>query len=281
MTPRIAILGLWAAASLAAASAASAQILAQVAPVKYNLTVRTGEVVGRDIAISNLGTEAVIVRVRMSDWTVSEAGDLALVPLGSTKATLQGLATFEPGEFSLGPGEVGRIHATFHLPTDGPLTRWGVILSEVRPATPKPATLGPRAIAELGTTIYLSRVPAEEIHAEVTGLTVRPLGGDSLAVTVRVHNAGERHFYISGDVAIADSTGARMDSGSLPTGVVLPGAVRNFTWMCRSGLKPGRYSATATLDSGEPTLMVGETSFEWPARPPDSRTMASDSDSPR
>ena len=49
-------------------------------------------------------------------------------------------------------------------------------------------------------------------------------GGDSLAVSVRVHNAGERHFYISGDVAVTDSTGARMTSGPLPTGVVLPGA---------------------------------------------------------
>ncbi len=281
MTPRIAILGLWAAASLAAASAASAQILAQVAPVKYNLTVRTGEVTSRDIAVSNLGDQPVVVRVRLSDWTVSEAGDLSLVPVGTTPGTLAGLVTFEPSEFSLGPGEVGRIHATLHLPTDGPATRWGVILSEVRPATPKPSNLGPRAIAELGTTIYLSRVPMDQVHAEVTGLKVTPLSGDSLAVTVRVRNAGERHFYISGDVAVADSTGARMTSGPLPTGVVLPGALREFTWTCRSGLRPGRYTATATLDSGEPTLIVGETAFEWATRPPDPRTVASDSDSPR
>jgi hypothetical protein len=162
------------------------------------------------------------------------------------------------------------------LPADGPATRWGVILSEVRPARPRPSNLGPRAVAELGTTIYLSRIPADEVHAEVTEMSVAPLGGDSLSVSVRIRNAGERHFYVSGEVALADSTGARLDAGPLPTGVVLPGARRNFTWTCRNGLRPGRYTATATLDTGEPTLMVGETAFEWTGHRIDRRTLASD-----
>jgi len=206
MTPRNAILGLWAATILAAAPPACAQILAQVAPVKYNLTVRAGEVVSRDIAISNLGDNPVVVRVRLSDWTVDGKGQLALRPVGSTPGSLAGLVSLDPEEFSLAAGEVGRIHATFHLPAVGPPTRWGVILSEVRPALMRPANLGPRAIAELGTTVYLSRVPANEIHAEVTGLSVMPFGHDSLVVTARVHNAGDRHFYISGQIALADSS---------------------------------------------------------------------------
>lgn len=275
MTPRNAILALWAAAILAAAPPACAQIIAQAVPVKYNLTVHAGEVVGRDIAISNLGDNSVVVHVRLSDWTIDGRGELRLQPVGSTPASLAGLVTLDPEEFSLAAGEVGRIHATFRLPADGPLTRWGVILSEVRPALMRPANLGPRAIAELGTTVYLSRVPAGEIHVEFTGLSVMPLGHDSLAVTARVHNAGNRHFYISGQIALADSSGARLNSGLLPAGVVLPGAQRDFTWTCRSGLRPGRYTATATLDSGEPTLIVGETTFEWAARAPDPRSLAS------
>lgn len=274
---RLAI-GLWAAALVTAAPPATAQLLAQVAPVKYNLTTRTGEVLSRDVAISNLGDQPVIVRVRLSDWSMDPSGALQLDAAGSTTNTLQGLIAFEPQEFSLGAGEVGRIHVTLHLPADGPPTRWGVLLSEVRPAVARPARLGPRAIAELGTTFYLSRVPADLIRAELTGMAVTPLGADSLVVSVRIRNAGERHFYVSGEVALADSLGARMDAGKLPTGVVLPGALRDFTWTCRSGLKPGRYTATATLDTGEPELMVGETGFGWPMpRPVNPRTLASDS----
>jgi P pilus assembly chaperone PapD len=282
MTPRIAI-GTWAAALLfAAAPSASAQILAQVAPVKYNLTVRTGEVIGRDIAVSNLGEEPVVVRVRVSDWTVNQAGELSLLPAGTLPATIQGLVSFEPAEFSLGPGELGRVHVALRLPADGPPTRWGVILSEVRPAVPRPANLGPRAIAELGTTIYLSRIPADQVRAELTALSVTPLGDDSLEVSVRIRNAGERHVHVGGEVSLADSVGARMDAGRLPTGVVLPGGQRDFTWTCRSGLKPGHYTATATLDTGEPTLMVGETGFVWPLpRAVDPRTLAGDPATPR
>jgi hypothetical protein len=275
MTPRTILHGLWAAAFIAAAAPAHAQILAQVTPVKYNLTVRTGEVLGRDVAIANLGTSAVVVRVRLSDWTVSEDGTLALAPVGSTPGTLQGLVEFEPKEFSLAAGETGRIHVTLHLPA-GAATRWGVLLSEVRPVVVTPSNLGPRAIAELGTTLYLSRVAASQVRAEVTRMIVTPLGGDSLAVSVRIRNAGERHFYISGEAAITDSAGARMDAGMLPTGVVLPGTTRIFTWTCRSGLKPGHYAATVTLDTGEPELMVGETAFEWLGKPVDPRSLAAD-----
>lgn len=246
------------------AQGATAQILAQVTPVKYNLTVKPGEPTSRDVQVSNMGDSPVIVRVRLSDWKLSEMGELSLAPLGSTPASLQGLVRFEPSEFSLAAGEVGLIHITAQLPADGPATRWGVLLSEIRPATPKPSNLGPRAVAELGTTLYLSKVAPEVIHPELTGMDVIPTGGDSLEVSVRMRNTGERHYYVTGEIALTDSTGASLASGTFGTGVILPGGRRTFTWTCTPALKPGRYTVTATLDSGEPELMVGEASFRWP-----------------
>jgi P pilus assembly chaperone PapD len=246
-----------------------AQILAQVTPVKYNLTTKRSDPISRDVQVANLGDEPVVVHVRLSDWTLSEDGQLSLAPLGSTPVTLEHFVRFEPTQFSLGPGESGLIHVTLQLPIEGPPTRWGVLLSEVRPAVPKPSNLGPRAIAELGTTLYLSSVEPETVTPELTGLDVAALGGDSLEVAVHMKNAGDRHYYVSGDLAIADSTGAQVASGTFGTGVVLPGGKRIFTWTCTTPLKPGRYSATATLDTGQPELMVGETRFRWPvpARP--------------
>ncbi len=246
------------------AHSAGAQILAQVTPVKYNLTVKPGEPVSRDIQVSNMGDAPVIVRSRLSDWKLSEMGELSLAPLGSTPTSVQNLVRFEPSEFSLAAGEVGLIHVTLQLPADGPATRWGVLLSEIRPAAPKPSNLGPRAVAELGTTLYLSRVGPEVIKPELTGMEVVSIGRDSIEVSVRMRNTGERHYYVTGDIALTDSTGASMASGTFGTGVILPGGKRNFTWTCTPALKPGRYTVTATLDSGEPELMVGEASFRWP-----------------
>jgi P pilus assembly chaperone PapD len=255
---------LWAVALVATARAASAGVFAEAVPIKYNLTVRAGEPVARDVAVHNMGDAPVVVRVRLSDWRMDPTGDLDFLPLGSSAASLAGLVTFAPDQFALQPGETGVIHLTLRLPADGPATRYGVLLSEVRPTAWPANHLGPRAIAELGTTLYLSRIPPQTTHAELTGLDVHSSGDTAMAVTVRVHNPGERHFYSSGEIAIADSTGAVVAKGSLGTGVVLPGALRIFTWTCSTPLGAGRYTVTATLDTGEPELLVGETEVRWP-----------------
>jgi P pilus assembly chaperone PapD len=260
---------LFAAAALVAAAATShAELLAQVTPIKYSVSARPGTPVARDVLISNEGSTPVVVRVRLSDWTLSEQGDMDLVPAGSTGTSLEGLVEFEPKQFSLQAGESGHIRVTLSTPADGPATRWGVLLSEVRPTDPASLRFGPRAIAELGTTIYLSRAPAGPTRAEVTAMDVFPLGDDSLAVSVRVRNAGERHFYVGGEIALADSNGARVAGGKLGTGVVLPGSERRITWTCGGTLPPGRLQAIATLDTGEPELTVGEKWFQWPLHPP-------------
>jgi len=244
------------------------EILAQALPVKYNLTVASGQPLSRDVAIRNLGSSAVVVHVRLSDWVMNEAGELDLVAAGTTPASLQGHVLFEPTEFSLGPGESGVVHLTMRLPPDGPSTRWGVLLSEVRPAVWPKVSLGPRAIAELGTTIYLSRIPAEYTRAELTGMELRAAGDTSFAVTLRVRNPGERHLYSTGEIAVTDSAGTKVATGQLGTGVVLPRAFRNFTWTCTSRVTPGRYLVTASLDTGEPDLIIGETVLTWPLPAP-------------
>jgi hypothetical protein len=255
---------LGAAVLVAAARPASAQLRAQAVPVKYNLTVRPGEPVARDVSITNLGTSPVVVRVKLSDWQLGDRGEFTFAPLGTTPASLAGFVQYEPQEFSLQPGESGRIQLTMTLPKEGPATRWGVLLSEVRPALARSPRLGPRAVAKLGTTLYLSRIAADEVRAEVTDMTVAPLGYDSLSVSVRISNAGERHCYVGGEVSLTDSTGNRFAEGKFPTGVVLPGRTRDYTWTCPVTLPPGRYTALATLDTGQPELMLGETVFQWP-----------------
>ncbi len=262
-----AVLGAAAVALAAAACPARAGMLAQVAPAKLNLTVRREEPVTREVVVTNQGDVPVIVRPRWSDMLVDGAGTLSLLPPGSLPATLSGTVRIEPAQFSLQPGESGVVRLTLTLPAQGPPTRWGVLLNEVRAAMPVPCRLGPRVVAQLGTTIYLSAVPPERIQAEMVSLRAEPRGTDSLQVLVGLRNAGERHFYAAGQVSLTDSSGAVVRSGALPTGVLLPGAARLFTWSGEAGIAPGRYKLTATLDSGEPDLLVGETWIDWRGAP--------------
>jgi hypothetical protein len=254
-----------AVALLAAPQPAWPGLMAQVVPVKYNLTCRPGEIVVREVELANQSQTPVVVRVTWSDWQMSDDGALTLVPAGTTPTSLHGLVEFEPAEFSLRAGESGHVRVTLHLPAGGPATRWGVMLSEVRPALIGTPRFGPRANAQLGTTFYLSRIPAEIVNAEVVGLVFRPMG-DSVAVAVQIRNGGDRHYYVGGSIALTDSTGQGVAAGKLSTGVVLPGRTRTFEWICAASLAPGGYLAAVTLDTGAPELTVVEGRFEWPAR---------------
>jgi P pilus assembly chaperone PapD len=264
----------WTVATLAAVQPASANLLAQAVPSKYTLTVRDEAPVSRDVSIRNLGDAPVVVKVRLSDWTMSESGEMKLLEAGATPVSLAGSIDFQPKEFSLGPGENGVIHLTLRLPEQGPATRYGVLLSEVRP-TSWPAThLGPRAVAELGTTIYLSRIPADLTRAELIGLRTSAADDTTLAVSLDVKNPGERQLYSAGEIAVRDSLGAVVAQGSVGNGVVLPGARRTFTWTCSNRLTAGRYVVTAMLDTGEHEWIVGETDVRWPIVPTGARPVA-------
>ena len=252
-----------AAALVAAARPAMPSTNARAIPSRASVTVKPGEPVARDVTIANDGDVPVVVRVRLADWALDARGELTLLAPGATANSLQGWISYEPSEFSLAAGASGVIHVTLRMPPDGPATRWGLLLSEVRPTTWSHQGLGPRAIAELGTTLYASRVPADRIRGELTGMAVGA-EDSAMAVTLALRNPGERHLYASGRIAVRDSTGRQVADADLGTGVVLPGMERLFTWKCPTPLGPGRYTVTATMDTGEPELIVGETVTRWP-----------------
>jgi P pilus assembly chaperone PapD len=258
----------WAAAFLVTARPALPSINARAIPSRTSVMVKPGEPVSRDVMIANDGDNPVVVHVRLSDWSLDTSGELSLLPAGTTATSLQGLIAFEPAEFSLGAGESGVIHVTMRLPAEGPATRWGVLLSEVRPAAWPRTGLGSRAIAELGTTLYLTRVRPEQAHGELTGMNVRTVGDTALQVALTMKNPSPRHFYAAGKIAVRDSSGRVVADVDLGTSVVLPGMERVFTWTCDVRLATGRYAVTATLDTGEPELIVGETEVQWPLRKP-------------
>ncbi len=246
------------------AGPAHAQVLAMVSPTQVSINAKPGEASERDVTVSNLGAVPVRVKVRLSDWTLSERGEMGLAPLGSTAGTLEGGLSFTPAEFALAPGENRRVRVRANLDNSGHATRWGMLLCEVRSTAAAVSEIGPRASTELGTTVFLSRIAADDLHAEITGLTARALGADSIAITARVRNTGLRHLVVSGEAALADSAGARLGGGTITAGLVLPGATRYFEWVGRAARTPGRCLATATFESGEPELLVGEIEFVWP-----------------
>jgi P pilus assembly chaperone PapD len=262
-----------------AAHSAWAGLAAQAIPSKMHVIAKAGTPKMREILLSNDGADAVVVNVHLADWRLDTDGNMVLLDPGVTPSSLAGHVTFEPNNFSLQPGESGRVRITLTLPETGPATLWGVVLSEVRPATYPANHLGPKFAAQLGTTIYASRATATPARSELIGMQVLQRGVDSLAVALTMRNEGERDFYATTRVMWADSAGHRIAEGTIGTGVVLPNDRRTFTWAGRLGLAPGTYLVTAEIDTGEPELLVGEAHVQWPLRPRE--TMIATDDAPR
>src|SRR5262249_9994903 len=112
------------------------------------------------------------------------------------------------------------------------------------------------------------RIPAGEIRAELIELGPRPLGGDSISVTARIRNAGDRHFYVAGQVTLADSAGVTVAAGDFGAGGALPGTTPRFAWSARVATRAGRSRGPAPLAPGEPELLAGETWLDGPGPAP-------------
>jgi hypothetical protein len=248
--------------SLCVAVPARAQISAQVWPSKLTREAEPDKPLTQDVLITNRSTVAAVVRVRAMDWNLTQSGDLELLPFGTTAHSLAGNMTFSPSTFSLAPGESRTVTVSMTMPADGEPTRWGLLLQEVRSTLPHRG-LGPLAVGELGTTLYLTRAPEDAARAELTALDVSPQGPDSMRVRVSLANDGQRHLYAGGDLRLEDDKGTVVRTGTIDRGVVLPGSVRDFTWTCPGLLRPGHYKVTASLDTGNPYLLVGEKAFAW------------------
>jgi hypothetical protein len=261
---RVTLAALAAAALAAAAAPASAQIAAQVVPVKCTLAGQPGEVIEREILVENRSETPVVVELALSDWTLGARGDLHLLAAPSGPRSLAGLVQVEPATFSLPALESRSVRLAVTVPADGPPARWGVVLSRFRPATPGSLSFGSTAVAEVGTTIYLSRADAGAGRAEIVGMSAVPAGGDSLALEVRVRSEGERAMYFRAELALVDASGATSQRWSQPTTVLLPGSERVLAWTVAAPACAGGCRAVCSIDSGEPTLLVGELPLTWP-----------------
>jgi len=255
------ILPLLLVAALATAAPAHAQVLAEAIPARIGLTLARGDSARREIAVANHGMEPIVVEVRYSDWTMDERGALALVKPGRVTASLEGQIGCAPSRFTVAPGDTGRVTVTLHMPNYGPATRWGVLLSQVRPAD---AADAPGPGAALGTTLYVSSLPPDDIRPEIEAIDVMPLGPDSVGVRVRLRNPGGRHFHAGAEVAIRDLDGTTLAAGKLPVAVVLPELSRDAIYACHVPLPAGRYRAAVALDAGLPQRVEAEIAFDWP-----------------
>jgi P pilus assembly chaperone PapD len=266
MPKRIAITAVM-ALLLASPRPVHAQVLAQVNPARLSLSAPAGVPLARDIQVSNLGAEPVTVHMRLSDWRTDDAGELSLAPAGSTPGSLEGLVEFSPESFTLSPGATLWVHVRLTPRADGLATRWGILLGEFKSLHPD-VVPGGRGRVELGTSLLLSRLPADAAIASLGQPVLTRAGTDSIEVAWTVRNSGQRHFSLDAKFALSDSSGASLATGASSPGLLLPGSSRDVAWACPVPA-PGRYRVSLTLDDGSGYPLASEVTLSWPLPGPE------------
>jgi hypothetical protein len=116
------------------------------------------------------------------------------------------------------------------------------------------ATFGPAA-----TIVVYNTIGSPRTHVRLTQLHVAQDGNDGANLVARVLNDGIGYARPAARVVVSrDGRVVRDLSENMP--VIFAGAPRTYT-KALSGLEPGAYDLSLTIDYGGATLMEGTTSF--------------------
>jgi hypothetical protein len=243
---------------------ATAPLLAQAAPTSLSLTVSplvvefhagAGDAATATVTVHNGGSEPErIIALRM-DWKVAADGTMRVEQPGTEgKASISDYLRMEPGTVELAAGETREVALTLDLPAAFPsataVYHSGFLIRAV-PLTGH-VNFGPAA-----TVVAYDTVGTPTSHAKVTQLHVSSAGTGSAVLSARIVNDGTAYARPTGRIVLRHDGHIVVDeTDSIP--VLFANEARVFN-KGLTGLAPGAYDVSFTLDYGGPTLIEGTT----------------------
>jgi hypothetical protein len=244
---------------------ASAPALAQVSPpTSLSLTVSplvvefragAGDTATATVTVHNGGSDPErIIALRM-DWRAAADGTVRVEQPGTEgAASISDYLRMEPGNVELAAGETRELALTLDLPASFPRTtavyHSGFLVRAV-PLTGH-VTFGPAA-----TVVAYDTVGTPVAHAKVTQLHVSSPANGSAVLSARILNDGTAYARSTGRLVLRRDGQIVVDeTDSIP--VLFANEARLYR-KTLSGLAPGAYDVSFTVDYGGPTLIEGAT----------------------
>jgi P pilus assembly chaperone PapD len=250
-----------------------AQVSVEASPMRVELSAGPGGTATQAVSLTNAGDAPVRIRAAATDWTLAHDGTPQFEgseqdgPFSATS-----WIRVAPPEIVIEPGETGLVRFSLTVPEN--VTAGGYrtsVLFDVSPAALNPleAKRGISFKSRIATLVYvdIGNLPPE---LELTNLETQVAGAQTLLVAT-VRNPSKRTVRTKGAIRLLDSTNSLVRSMPLPDVPVLPESSRLITAPVADGtplqvLAPDRYRVEITIDGGQPSLIVGETSIEVPAK---------------
>ena len=226
-----------------------------VSPLVVEFHAGAGDAGTATVTVRNSGNEPErIVALRM-DWKVAADGTVRVEQPGTEgKASISDFLRMEPTNVVLAPGETRELALTLDLPPAFPsataVNHSGFLVRGV-PVTGN-VTFGPAA-----TVVAYDTVGTPVSHAKITQLHVSSPASGSAVLSARIVNDGAAYARTSGHIFLLhDVQIVVYETDSIPLLFANEARVYN---KALSGLAPGAYDVSFTLDYGGPTLIEGTT----------------------
>jgi hypothetical protein len=237
------------------------------APVSLSLTVSplvvefhagAGDTATAKVTVHNGGADPErIVAMRM-DWRVSADGTVRVEQPGTEgAASISDYLRMEPADSPLAPGETRELTLTLDLPASfskaTAVYHSGFLVRAV-PLTGH-VNFGPGA-----TVVAYDTVGTPVSHAKITQLHVGSQGSGSALLSARILNDGSAYARPTGRIVLRRDGQVVVDqTESIPVLFANESRVYN---KALSGLAPGAYDVSFTIDYGGPTLIEGTTGVQ-------------------
>jgi P pilus assembly chaperone PapD len=255
--------------------AAGAQDLfsVEVTPLRVELTLGPGATHTQAVTLKNESKKGVRIRARVDDWFLSKDGTPQFRTADPADPySAASWVRLNPPEQLVGPGATAVVRFTTSVPK---ATKDGgyrcAVMFEFDPPDADPVAKG-RDVMFRGrvATLLYATVGRPAPAVELTDLRVDTRPGRPAEVVATLKNISRTHVRTRGTMIISDGEGRMVRQVPVPNVPVLPESERDVNvptaQESEAQLPPGRYRVEVRIDVGQSAVLVGETTFEIPAR---------------
>jgi P pilus assembly chaperone PapD len=209
-------------------------------PTTVEIELQAGQARRQVITIANVSTERPIaLTLGLADWSLTEAGQIALAPPGEMEDSATGWVRFSPAFVDLKPGESAQVVVDMQAPARLPASgdhRFALLASTLLPED-RGGTSGVWRKYQLASLFYLTVGDATS-QPVITGAALDASETGGARVNLAVENSGNAHARLGGVAEARSASGDVIATAEVNNLVVLDGARRVYPIEFTEALPP-------------------------------------------
>jgi hypothetical protein len=201
-----------------------------------------------------------LLKVVVSDWTLSVTGGLSFLPADSVSHSASGWVRTEADELLLAPSESRQYRLEVRVPEEAMGTYHTMVFFSVEPPDTNATGVGVVTTTRIGLTVYVTVAGTERAGSELIDL----YHSDDRTITAVILNTGNTVMRLGGEIQLRDEAGEVRHTLEVPDVPVLRETERELTFDLPDDLEPGFYVALALIQDSRGGVLAGELPLEVP-----------------